>query len=173
MWLFLKNLLYTVLGPGFVVGWVPWVYLLRRAPLPTDWTLWHFAALPLLLAGGAIYLACVWQFATNGRGTPAPFDPPKKLVRRGPYRWVRNPMYLGLLLLVLGEAVFFRHAALLLYLIFLASAFQLFVVMFEEPALRRRFGAMYTDYCGAVHSWWPRRPRPALETIAPFDRGRN
>lgn len=172
MWLLLKNLLFTILGPGFVVGWVPWVYLLHRHPLPDAWTLRHYAATPLLVAGAVIYFAGLWQFASNGRGTPAPFDPPKKLVRRGPYGWVRNPMYLSLLLLVAGEAVFFRQVALWLYLVFLASAFQLVVAMLEEPALRRRFGALYSDYCGAVNPWWPRRPRPALHTVAPFGQRR-
>jgi protein-S-isoprenylcysteine O-methyltransferase Ste14 len=173
LWLLLKSLLFTALVPGFVVGWVPWVYLLHRAPLPVDWTLRHYAALAPLLAGGGLYFACLWQFAANGRGTPAPFDPPRKLVRRGPYRWVRNPMYLSLLLLVLGEAVFFRHVALFLYLVFLASGFQLFVEMFEEPSLRRQFGAMYSDYCGSVRRWWPRRPRPTLQTVAPFPPARH
>jgi protein-S-isoprenylcysteine O-methyltransferase Ste14 len=172
MWLFVKNLLFTVLVPGFVVGWVPWVFLLHRAPVPSAWSLRHYSALPLLLGGGVIYFACLWQFAVRGQGTPAPFDPPKKLLHRGPYRWVRNPMDLGLLLLVLGEAVFFHHIVLLIYLVFLASAFQLFVQLFEEPELRRRFGAMYSDYCGTVKRWWPRRPRPTLQTVAPFAPGR-
>jgi len=168
MWLFLKNLLFTVLVPGFVAGWVPWVFLLRRAPLPDTWTVRHYAALPLFAAGAGFYLACVWLFGANGRGTPAPIDPPKKLVMRGPYRWVRNPMYLAVLLFVLGEVVFFRHLTLALYLVFLASAFQLFVIAVEEASLRRRFGAIYSDYCNVTNRWLPRRPRPRLETVAPF-----
>ena len=172
MWLFFKNLLFTVIVPGFVAGWVPLVFLLRRAPLPATWTALHYAAIPLFLVGAAVYLACVWQFGTHGRGTPAPIDPPKRLVMRGPYRWVRNPMYLAVLLFVLGEAVFFRHLTLALYLVFLASAFQLFVVLYEEPALRRRHGAIYSDYCNAVNRWLPGKPKPRLETIAPFSPGR-
>ena len=169
MWLFLKNLLFTVLVPGFVAGWVPLVFLLHRAPLPAVWTPRHYAALPLLLVGAAIYLVCVWWFGVNGRGTPAPIDPPKKLVMRGPYRWVRNPMYLAALLLVLGEVVFFWHLTLALYLVFLASAFQIFVVAVEEAALRQRFGAIYSDYCNVTNRWLPRPPRPQLQTVAPFD----
>jgi protein-S-isoprenylcysteine O-methyltransferase Ste14 len=172
MWLFLKNLLFTVLVPGFVAGWMPLVFLLRREPLPDDWTPQHFAAVPLLLAGGALYLACVWLFAANGRGTPAPIDPPKKLVMRGPYRWVRNPMYLAVLLFVLGEAVFFLSLTVLLYAVCLASAFQVFVMLIEEPGLQRRFGAMYSDYCNATSRWLPHPPRPRLETAAPFNAGR-
>jgi protein-S-isoprenylcysteine O-methyltransferase Ste14 len=170
MWLLFKNLLFTVLVPGFVAGWVPLVFLRPRAPAPAALTPWHIAAAPLLLVGALVYLACVWQFGTSGRGTPAPIDPPKKLVMRGLYLWVRNPMYLGLLLVVLGEAVFFREPVLLLYFVFLASAFQLFVVAVEEPGLRQRFGALYSDYCNATNRWRPGRPRPMLQTVTPFDR---
>lgn len=169
MWLFLKNLFFTALVPGFVAGWVPLVFLLRHAALPDEWTARHFAALPVLLAGALLYLACVWLFGRYGRGTPAPIDPPRKLVMRGPYRWVRNPMYLALLLLVLGEAVFFWHLTLALYLVFLASAFQLFVVAVEEDSLRRRFGAIYSDYCNVTNRWLPRPPRPLNHTVAPFE----
>ncbi len=171
MWLLLKNVLFTVFVPGFIVGWVPLVFLLRRAPLPAVWAWPHFLALPPLLAGILVYLACVWQFATNGRGTPAPIDPPKKLVVRGLYRWVRNPMYLGVLLIVFGEMIFFRHLTLLLYFVFLASAFQLFVMVYEEPVLRRRFGTLYLDYCNGVNRWWPRKPKPRLQTVPPFASG--
>jgi len=169
MWLFLKNLIFTILVPGFIVGWVPLVYLLRRVPVPALWVWPHLLAAPLLVAGGLVYLACVWQFAVTGRGTPAPVDPPKKLVMRGLYRWVRNPMYLGVLLIVLGEVILFRHVTLMLYLVFLASAFQLFVVLYEEPVLRRKFGAIYSDYCNSVNRWLPNRPKPRLQTVPPFD----
>jgi len=169
MWLLLKNLLFTVLVPGFVAGYVPLVFLLRRAARPEVWTPRHYAAVLLLLAGTALYLACLWLFGANGRGTPAPIDPPKRLVMRGPYRWVRNPMYLAVLLVVAGEAVFFWRLTLALYLVFLASAFQVFVVAVEEDSLRRRFGAIYSDYCNVTNRWLPRPPRPPLETVAPFD----
>jgi protein-S-isoprenylcysteine O-methyltransferase Ste14 len=172
MWLFLKNLLFTALVPGFVAGWVPLVFLLRRPELGVAWTSRHYAALPFLLLGLAGYLACLWQFGSYGRGTPAPVDPPRKLVMRGPYRWVRNPMYLAVLLFVLGEVVFFWHLTLALYLVFLASAFQVFVVAVEEESLRRRFGAIYSDYCNVTHRWLPRPPKPRLETVAPFSPGR-
>ncbi len=171
MWLALKNLLFTVLVPGFVAGWVPLVFLLRRAQPPAVWISHHYAAVPLFLTGVGLYLACVWHFGVNGRGTPAPIDPPKKLVMRGPYRWVRNPMYLAVLLFILGEALFFWRLTLVLYLVFLASALQVFVLLFEEPGLQRRFGAMYSDYRNATNRWLPRPPRPRLETVAPFSSG--
>ena len=169
MWLLLKNLLFTVLVPGFVAGWVPVVFLLHRAPLPAAWTLRHFAALPLFAVGATFYFACLWLFGAYGHGTPAPIDPPNKLVMRGPYRWVRNPMYLAVLLFVLGEVVFFWHLTLALYLVCLASAFQIFVVAVEESSLRQRFGAIYSDYCNNTNRWVPHRPRPQLLTVAPFD----
>ena len=168
MWLFVKNLLFTLLVPGVIAGWVPVVYLRHHAPAPATLTAWHWAAMPLLLVGAATYGACLWHFGTKGRGTPAPIDPPKKLVARGPYRWVRNPMYLGVLLFVLGEVIFFRELVLLFYLVFLASAIQVFVVGFEENDLRRRFGARYSDYCNVTPRWIPRRPKPVLETVPPF-----
>jgi protein-S-isoprenylcysteine O-methyltransferase Ste14 len=168
MWLLIKNLLFTVCVPGVVVGWVPYIYLLRRAAPPPLWSWPHLFALPPLLTGLLVYFACLWQFAKTGRGTPAPIDPPKKLVQRGLYRWVRNPMYLGVLLIVLGEAILFRHLTLLLYFVCLATAFQLFVVLYEEPEMRRRYGAIYSDYCNAVPRWLPRKPRPRLETVPPF-----
>jgi protein-S-isoprenylcysteine O-methyltransferase Ste14 len=172
MWLLFKNLLFTVLVPGFVVGWMPLVFLPRRARPPAAWAAQHYAAVPLLLAGVGLYLVCLWYFGANGRGTPAPIDPPKKLVMRGPYRWVRNPMYLAVLLFVLGEAVFFLSLTVLLYAVCLASAFQIFVMLVEEPGLQRRFGAMYSDYCNITSRWFPRPPKPRLETAAPFNPGR-
>ena len=82
-------------------------------------------------------------------------------------------MYLGVLLIVLGEVILFRHVTLMLYLVFLASAFQLFVVLYEEPVLRRKFGAIYSDYCNSVNRWLPNRPKPRLQTVPPFgDRSR-
>ncbi len=159
MWLLLKNLLFTLVVPGFVAGWVPLRWLHHGLQAPETWGPQHYAASLLLLAGAAIYVHCVWHFATTGRGTPAPIDAPKKLVMHGLYRWVRNPMYLGVLALVLGETLFFLSLTLMLYTVFLASAFQVFVLGYEEPALRGRFGAIYTDYCNAVNRWWPRPPR--------------
>jgi protein-S-isoprenylcysteine O-methyltransferase Ste14 len=91
---------------------------------------------------------------------------------RGLYRWVRNPMYLGVLLFLVGEVVFFREIVLLLYLLFVASAIQVFLLGYEEPDLRRRFGALYSDYCNVTPRWLPRRPKPALQTVPPFSPSR-
>lgn len=168
-WLLFKNLLFTLLVPGFVAGWVPLRWFERRAQWPADWQWHNTAGAGLFAVGAVVYLHCLWLFATRGRGTPAPFDAPRKLVWRGLYKWVRNPMYLGVLALVAGETLFLRSNHILVYLVCLACSFQLFVVGYEEDALRRQFGAMYEDYRRAVPRWLPRKPRPQLQTVAPFD----
>ena len=114
------------------------------------------AGMALGLAGAALALWCVATFALLGRGTPAPFAPPRRLVVRGPYRLVRNPMYIGVGSTLAGAAVFYMSLRLLGYagLFFLGS--HLFVVWYEEPTLRRTFGREYEVYCGRVGRWWPR-----------------
>jgi protein-S-isoprenylcysteine O-methyltransferase Ste14 len=106
--------------------------------------------------GAAIYLRCAWDFALAGKGTPAPIDPPKRLVGRGLYRFVRNPMYVGVLLAPLGEAWFFRSWAILVYASIAFTWEHLFVVFYEEPALKRKFGESYSDYLARTPSWIPR-----------------
>jgi protein-S-isoprenylcysteine O-methyltransferase Ste14 len=112
-------------------------------------------------AGAVTAIGCILSFAFVGRGTPAPFDPPRRLVVRGPYRHVRNPMYLGAGLALAGAALFYESAALLAY----DAAFLLlmhgFVVIHEEPSLSRTFGADYDAYRRAVRRWWPRLGRQA------------
>src|SRR5256885_15086798 len=97
----------------------------------------------LILAGALLYLACQWAFATVGRGTPWLWDSPRRFVAVGPYRWVRNPIYIGALLVLFGEALLFLSLPLLLYAVVAAVGFHLLVVLYEEPTLRERFGADY------------------------------
>lgn len=156
--LFFKNLLFTLVVPGFVAGWVPLRIFERRPDWPARLEAQHWTGLLLGMAGLAVYVQCVWLFMRKGRGTPLPLDPPKKLVQRGLYRWVRNPMYLGVLLLVAAEAAFFASWRIGIYWIGLACIFQLFVLLHEEPVLSYRFGAMYEDYKRAVPRWLPRPP---------------
>lgn len=152
--LWLRNLLFTVLVPGTVAGWLPWLLTRDRPEAPLFWRL---ASLPLLVAGASIYGWCLWDFATFGRGTPAPIDAPTRLVVRGLYRWTRNPMYVGVLTTILGWAVYARAPGLLLYAAVVWGAFQTFVVVYEEPHLARLFGAEYDAYRAAVGRWWRRR----------------
>jgi len=154
--LLVKNLLFTVFVPGVLAGYVPIVLV---QPDRVHLTGAGFRALPALLflgAGMLVYFLCVWSFAVTGRGTPAPIDAPRVLVISGLYRNVRNPMYLGVLSVVLGWAILTAAPVLVLYLMGLAGAFHLFVLGYEEPTLRRRFGTSYEAYCTSVPRWLPK-----------------
>jgi protein-S-isoprenylcysteine O-methyltransferase Ste14 len=152
----IRNVLFTLLVPGLgaVIG--PWLVLSGGGLLPTP-SSWYPAV--AVVAGLALYLDCVWAFATVGRGTPGPWDAPRRVVTVGPYRWVRNPIYLAALLVVSGEAWLFRSATLLVYVAAMAACFHVFVIGYEEPALRRTFGDDYRQYVATVPRWLPRRPR--------------
>jgi protein-S-isoprenylcysteine O-methyltransferase Ste14 len=102
-------------------------------------------------------LWCIFTFVFVGKGTPAPFDPPRRLVIQGPYRWVRNPMYIGAALALAGAALFYQSLGLLGYAGLFLLITHLFVVTYEEPTLRRTFGKDYETYCGQAGRWWPRR----------------
>ena len=154
MTLLLKNLLFTVAVPGTVAIWLPW-YCARGAPPPDRSAL--LMALPLFAVGALIYTWTTVNFAVIGRGTPAPIDAPRVLVVQGPHRYVRNPMYLGVLTVVLGWVVAFRSLSLVLYLAAVAAAFHAAVLLVEEPALKRQFGASYAAYAAAVRRWLPGR----------------
>src|SRR5437764_751364 len=130
--LLLRNVAFTLVVPGAGGVYGPWLILSRRGggPGPLAWE-----AVPVVAAGVLLFLACQWVFATTGRGTPGTWDPPRRVVAVGPYRWVRNPIYVSALLIVLGEAGLFRSVELLVYAAVLAVAFHLLVVGYEEPRL--------------------------------------
>jgi protein-S-isoprenylcysteine O-methyltransferase Ste14 len=109
------------------------------------------------LAGGAVALWCVFAFAFIGRGTPAPFDPPRRLVIRGPYRFVRNPMYIGAGIFLFGIGLYFEAFAILLYTVILGLIVHLFIIFYEEPVLKHMFGAEYESYRQSVNRWLPGR----------------
>ena len=154
--LFLKNLLFTVLVPGTVAVTVPWLIGSAGADASGSSSATHRTlSLAPLAAGLCIYLWCLWDFATFGRGTPAPIDAPKRLVVRGLYHHVRNPMYAGVLFVVLGWALYFSSARLLLYAAAVGAMFHFFVVVYEEPALLSNFGTDYERYCSRVLRWVP------------------
>ena len=152
MMLLLKNLLFTLIVPGTVGVYVP--LLLTRDGVAGSGPV-IFVALALFTVGGAIYTWCVWDFAAFGRGTPAPIDAPKRLVVRGLYRYTRNPMYVGVLTVLLGWAFLFQETTVLVYAICVGLSFHLFVVLHEERHLARQFGAEYHDYCRSVSRWLP------------------
>jgi protein-S-isoprenylcysteine O-methyltransferase Ste14 len=152
MILLLKNLLFTFIVPGTVAVYVP---LLLAGDQPYATGAWRVIAVCLFLVGVSIYGWCVWDFATFGRGTPAPIDAPKSLVVRGLYRYSRNPMYVGVLTTILGWAVLLQAPSLLLYLLFVGLCFQSFVVLYEEPHLQQVFGDSYAEYRAHVGRWLP------------------
>ena len=114
----------------------------------------------LLGCGVLLYCWCAWDFVSRGEGTPAPIDAPKKLVVSGPYRYVRNPMYVAVLCLIASQLAGHLSKPLLIYFLAIFAAFHLFVVGYEEPHLRKVFGVPYEQYCRRVHRWRPRL-RPA------------
>ena len=117
------------------------------------------AGIVATVAGSVVALWCIGTFVVLGRGTPAPFDPPRRLVVRGPYRYVRNPMYLGAGLALAGAALVYRSTALLGYLAVLGLIVHGLVVWYEEPTLTNLFGDDYLAYRRDVRRWLPRRPR--------------
>jgi protein-S-isoprenylcysteine O-methyltransferase Ste14 len=144
---------------GFVLLWA-WLAVSVR---PFDARI-PFTVSPLLgpvgvvvaLLGALLAAWCIAAFIAKGRGTPAPFDPPREFVATGPYRYVRNPMYLGGLGVLLGAGLYLASPSIILLAgVFLALA-HLFVIFYEEPTLARRFGESYQQYKAAVHRWLPR-----------------
>ncbi len=154
--LIIRNLVFTVVVPGLGGVWVPWQILTRHGHTATP-AAWE--AVPMIGAGTALYAWCLWNFAAVGHGTPGLWDAPRRVVATGPYRWVRNPIYLAALLIVGGEAWLFTSLALLAYAGALAVFFHLFVIGYEEPRLLRRFGATYLEYRRIVPRWLPRPHR--------------
>jgi protein-S-isoprenylcysteine O-methyltransferase Ste14 len=149
----------AVFGAGFFWLWT-WIALLLRAfdpplggPLP-PWTASAGAA--ILSAGAVLALWCIGAFIVRGRGTPALFDPPRRFVAVGPYRLVRNPMYVGGALLLLGFGLSQRSPAIVLFVPLWALLFHLLVVLYEEGALQAKFGSEYDDYCRRTPRWIPR-----------------
>lgn len=117
-----------------------------------------FPGVLLMIPGGLVALACIGSFIVRGKGTPAPFDPPRVFVASGPYRYVRNPMYVGAAVFLLGFGLFEQSPSILLLSALSLTCAHFFVVLYEEPALEDRFGASYLAYKNAVHRWVPRRP---------------
>jgi protein-S-isoprenylcysteine O-methyltransferase Ste14 len=109
----------------------------------------------LMAAGGLLVASCLLAFIFRGQGTPAPFDPPEVFVAVGPYKYLRNPMYLGAWLLLAGAGLYLGSGSMVLFSVLWILVVHVFVVTLEEPGLKRRFGATYEDYCRKVHRWMP------------------
>lgn len=156
IWLAIRSLAWAVLLPGLFAGYLPWRFF-GLAQLDFDFgNPLHLLGLLCIGLGAALLVACIWEFARSGRGTLAPIDPPRELVVRGLYRYVRNPMYLSVTTIVLGELLLTRSRGLLAYWAIWFAAVNLFVIGYEEPTLRHRFGASYERCSQTVGRWIPR-----------------
>jgi protein-S-isoprenylcysteine O-methyltransferase Ste14 len=153
----MRAVIYATLFVGLVLVFVP-ARLLSWAGMeePSRTGPVQVAGMVAGTVGAALALGCVVTFVHRGRGTPAPFDPPCRLVISGSYRFVRNPMYIGAGLALAGAALFYGSVELLAYLGLLLIASHLFVVFHEEPALKRSFGQEYDAYCEKVGRWLPK-----------------
>ena len=147
------SVLFFLIAPGVVAGVVPWSITRYTDPAELPVALFGLVVVAL---GLAALVACFVQFVREGRGTPAPVAPTEKLVVGGLYRWVRNPMYLAVGAIILGQAVAFASVGVLVWFGLFAVAVVLFVTAYEQPTLRSTYGASYDAYCRAVPAWWPR-----------------
>lgn len=158
--LYLRIITYALFFIGLVLIYVPAQILTWTGiAAPSKFAVQRIAGALLGGFGGAITLWCILVFAMTGGGTPAPFDPPGRLVVEGPYRYVRNPMYVGAALTLAGAALFWDAWPLLVYAVLFLLVAHLFIITYEEPTLRRSFGRTYEDYCRHVRRWWP-HPAP-------------
>ncbi len=156
-WAIVNTLLFSILVPGTVAILVP-RWLLGGFVRPTNGPLtWIGGA--TFAVGAAIYFRCAWEFAVRGLGTPAPIAPTKFLVTTALHRYIRNPMYVGVALAILGEAVIFRSAHVAEYAALMLLTAHVFVVLYEEPTLQRQFGESYEEYRRRVPRWIPKFPR--------------
>jgi protein-S-isoprenylcysteine O-methyltransferase Ste14 len=153
----LRSLVYMT---GFLFLW-GWLALLVRS-IGRGWVLpqeSRAVGIVLMIVGGLVVLSCVGWFVVAGRGTPAPFDPPRSFVPGGPYRWVRNPMYLGALVVLIGFGFWNASLSMVLLALPALALAHLFVALYEEPTLRRRFGVPYVKYLARVNRWVPKPPK--------------
>jgi protein-S-isoprenylcysteine O-methyltransferase Ste14 len=164
-WLVLRAIVWSLAFAGTFIVYIPWAWFgAWRAPIEVS-GVHAFFGLLAIAAGAAIVIACIVSFARHGRGTPAPMDAPRELVVQGPYRYVRNPMYLGAALAMFGEWVRVPSGPFATYIVFWFAAVGVLVVAYEEPTLSANFGESYARYTREVPRWIPRfdwgRKRPS------------
>ena len=155
MFVLVRAITYAALFIGFVLLYLPGRFLSWSgivAPATTGAS--QVVGMFCVAIGTAIALWCVFTFVFIGKGTPAPFDPPRKLVVRGPYRFVRNPMYIGAGMTLAGAAFYYQSLSIFIYAALFFLMTHLFIVLYEEPTLRRTFGDQYEAYCSRVNRWW-------------------
>ena len=153
-WPIVNTAIFTIVVPGTVAILIPrWLMGGFRTP-PRGLLLWLGG---IVFCGGAMtYFRCAWEFAARGLGTPAPIAPTKYLVTTALHRYVRNPMYIGVALAIVGEAIIFRSVHVAIYAGLMLLIAHVFVVLYEEPTLRRQFGDSYEEYRRKVPRWIPK-----------------
>ena len=152
----IKSIIFLIVLPGAVMVYVPYYLLSLNFKLFfPDIDTFRFMGLVPISIGTAIILWCFWDFINSGKGTPAPIDPPKNLVIKGLYRLTRNPMYVGVIFVLFGEILLFESTALFIYSLTVLLIFHLFVILYEEPTLKDKFGESYEQYVDSVPRWFP------------------
>jgi protein-S-isoprenylcysteine O-methyltransferase Ste14 len=145
--------LFFLLAPGVTAGLIPW--WLTGWEVNEYWLPARVAGAVLLAAGTLVLVSAFVRFVVEGVGTPAPIAPTEQLVVGGLYRYVRNPMYLAVAATIVGQALLLGQPILLAWAAVFLAVTATFVRVYEEPALRQRYGAQYEAYCEAVPGWWP------------------
>ena len=165
LWPAIGTILFVVTVPGTVVGYIPYALSHWQVQPPLFGSiLTRWSGVVLFVGGLPIFIDFVVRFVRDGIGTPAPIAPTQHLVVTGCFRYVRNPGYIAVLSMLLGQGLFFASPAVLGYAACVALAFHLFVLLYEEPTLRRQFGAEYKAYCRRVARWIPHRPSSAASS---------
>jgi len=150
----LSTAIFTIVVPGTAAVLVPRWLMGGLHTLRNGFSLWLGGI--VFCVGAAIYFRCAWEFAARGLGTPAPIAPTKYLVTTAVHRYVRNPMYIGVALAIVGEAIMFHSPHVAIYAALMLLIAHVFVVLYEEPTLRRQFGKSYEEYRRNVPRWIPR-----------------
>ena len=168
MFVLVRAVTYAALFIGFVLVYLPgrfarWSGIVVPATTGAP----QAAGMILVALGTALALWCVFTFVFIGKGTPAPFDPPRKLVVRGPYRFVRNPMYIGAGMTLAGAALYYQSLSIFIYAALFFLITHLFVVLYEEPTLQRTFGDEYKEYFCRVRRWMPTKSTRGRMTVFP------
>ncbi len=148
-----RSILFVFLIPGTVAGYIPFLILQSSGDRIHGRPWSRGLAACLIVLGASVLLRCVWDFFAAGKGTLAPFDPPRKLVVRGLYRFTRNPMYNGVIAVLFGQAWLFRSVSLSEYGALVFILFHVFVIVYEEPTLEAQFGESFRAYKRAVPRW--------------------
>ncbi|HQQ97951.1 MAG TPA: isoprenylcysteine carboxylmethyltransferase family protein [Cyclobacteriaceae bacterium] len=153
--LFFRNLFFTILQPGMVAGVIPmWLASAELEGVHPGLNLPFVFGMLTFLVGLTVMITCIVSFARQGKGTLSPADPTTHLVAKGLYRYSRNPMYVGVMLILIGESIITSSQTLFVYSAFILLLFHMYVIFFEEPRLRKDFGEDYTRYCEEVRRWF-------------------